>query len=93
MSDYFSTDGGRVYRTGDWGYRREDGNLVYLGRVDRQVKIGGYRIELGEIESVLLQSGLVGQAVVARRKMGWETSVWWGMWWEVRTGRSCIDIY
>jgi non-ribosomal peptide synthase protein (TIGR01720 family) len=40
------------------------GDIEFLGRIDSQVKIRGYRIELGEIESVLMQSGLVRQAVV-----------------------------
>jgi amino acid adenylation domain-containing protein len=40
------------YRTGD-RVRSENGELVYLGRVDRQTKVRGYRIELDEVESVL----------------------------------------
>jgi len=44
---------GRVYRTGDLGRRQEDGNIQFIGRKDRQVKIGGYRVELGEIEYAL----------------------------------------
>lgn len=45
--------GSRVYRTGDRVRLQEDGNVVFLGRVDRQVKIRGHRVELEAIESVL----------------------------------------
>ncbi|MFJ4573798.1 amino acid adenylation domain-containing protein [Streptomyces sp. NPDC088846] len=45
--------GGRLYRTGDAVRVLPDGQLEYLGRVDRQVKLGGVRMELAEIEAVL----------------------------------------
>jgi amino acid adenylation domain-containing protein len=65
IKDPFSKDpDARLYRTGDLGRWLADGNIEYLGRMDDQVKIRGYRIELGEIENVLLQSGLVSQAIV-----------------------------
>ncbi|MDV2992590.1 MAG: D-alanine--D-alanyl carrier protein ligase [Chroococcidiopsis sp. SAG 2025] len=54
----------RLYKTGDLARYLIDGNLEYLGRIDRQVKIRGYRIELGEIESLLLQHSAVEEAVV-----------------------------
>ena len=40
----------RFYRTGDSCYMDNDGDIMYSGRLDFQVKIQGYRIELGEIE-------------------------------------------
>jgi len=54
----------RIYRTGDLGRIRPDGEIDFQGRIDTQVKLRGYRIELGEIEAVLAQLPQVSQAVV-----------------------------
>lgn len=45
---------GRLYKTGDLVRLRSDGNLVFLGRADFQVKINGQRLELGEIEATIM---------------------------------------
>jgi amino acid adenylation domain-containing protein/non-ribosomal peptide synthase protein (TIGR01720 family) len=70
VPDPFSGErGARLYRSGDRGRWRSDGDLEYLGRLDDQVKIRGFRIELGEIESSLAaHEGVLAAVVVARRE-------------------------
>ena len=41
----------RIYRTGDIVYMAEDGNIMFVGRADSQIKLRGNRIELGDIEA------------------------------------------
>jgi amino acid adenylation domain-containing protein len=69
IKDPFSADPhARMYKTGDLGRWRADGNIEYLGRNDHQVKIRGFRIELGEIEAQLVQHPQVKEAVVIARE-------------------------
>ena len=45
--------GERLYRTGDRAMLRADGSIVFLGRLDRQLKIRGVRVEPGEVEHAM----------------------------------------
>jgi amino acid adenylation domain-containing protein/FkbM family methyltransferase len=57
-----------LYKTGDLARWLPDGNIEFLGRKDRQVKIRGNRVEPGEIESRLLKNNQVKEAVVIDRQ-------------------------
>ena len=63
--DYCSN---QLYRTGDIGRYKHDGNIEYLRRNDKQVKVRGFRIELGEIESKIKAVAQVSQAVAIVRE-------------------------
>ncbi|MEU9558211.1 AMP-binding protein [Streptomyces fumanus] len=70
FTDPFTDGGGRLYRTGDAVRVRPDGQLEYLGRVDRQVKLGGVRMELAEIEAELGAHPAVAACAVTVRSDG-----------------------
>ncbi|WP_416654228.1 amino acid adenylation domain-containing protein [Bacillus amyloliquefaciens] len=60
--------GAKMYKSGDLAKRLRDGNLVYVGRIDEQVKIRGHRIELGEIEAAMHNVEAVQKAAVTARE-------------------------
>jgi amino acid adenylation domain-containing protein len=69
IPDPFSGEpGARLYQTGDRVRLLPDGNLLFLGRADQQVKLRGYRIEPGEVEAALLAHPGVRQAVAVVRE-------------------------
>jgi len=57
------------YRTGDLVLMREDGNLMFMGRKDRQIKSRGYRVELDEIEAVLLGHEQIKEVAIYAKKI------------------------
>ena len=59
---------GRLYRTGDFAKLMNDGNIEFVGRKDRQIKLGGYRIELNGIESIILSHRIVHSVAVTYRE-------------------------
>jgi non-ribosomal peptide synthetase component F/acyl carrier protein len=61
----------RLYHTGDVGCYAHDGNILFFGRNDFQVKIRGHRIELGDVESAITGlDGIVNAAVVDKEDAG-----------------------
>jgi acyl carrier protein len=62
------TEDGRLYATGDIARWMPDGNIEFLGRLDRQVKIRGFRVELGEIENQLLKNTEINDVVVIAKE-------------------------
>ncbi|MCG8569092.1 MAG: condensation domain-containing protein, partial [Spirochaetes bacterium] len=57
--------GEKIYKSGDYAKRREDGIVEYLGRVDDQVKIRGHRIECLEIQTKLEEIAGIEKAVLS----------------------------
>jgi amino acid adenylation domain-containing protein/non-ribosomal peptide synthase protein (TIGR01720 family) len=58
----------KLYRTGDLVILQENGEFIFLGRMDHQVKVRGYRIELAEIEHVLEKHVMVTKSLVLVRE-------------------------
>ena len=67
IPDIFTGKGKRLYRTGDAARYLPDGNIEFIGRQDRQVKVNGFRVELGEIESSLQTHSAIDKAVAIIR--------------------------
>ncbi len=64
IADPFSRTPSRLYRTGDRVHYLENGDLVFLGRFDHQIKLRGFRVEPGEVEAALEQYHLLTDNLV-----------------------------
>jgi amino acid adenylation domain-containing protein len=64
------SDGTRMYRSGDRAVRQPNGELIYLGRTDDQIKVRGFRIEPREIELCLAEHPAVSSVSVFARDCG-----------------------
>ena len=75
ISNPFTKEGGRCFRSGDFARALPDGSLEFVGRRDQQVKLSGYRIELGEIEAALMRYPGIQRALalLAKPKFGSRT--------------------
>lgn len=72
-------NGKKLYKTGDLGTYDKQGNLIYAGRNDRQVKLNGFRIELDEIEQCIENMfDMINRAIVIKTN---------------RSGKDCLYCY
>lgn len=52
------------YNTGDIGYQDANGDIVFVGRQDHQVKVRGYRVHLAEVERVIYLHPVIRECLV-----------------------------
>lgn len=68
LDNPFSSNEEKIYKTGDIGFYLDNGDMVYVGRNDDQIKVRGYRIEPKEIEKILIEFAKVNEAKVISSK-------------------------
>lgn len=64
---FFQTPQGPAFRTGDLGRIAASGEIDFLGRMDRQIKVRGFRVEPGEVETILAKCNWVRECAVGLR--------------------------
>lgn len=68
--------GEKLYKTNDKGLLRDDGNIIFKGRYDRQIKYNGHRIELKEIEVQIENIEEIEQAIILKPCQDTYTQLW-----------------
>ena len=82
----------RAFRSGDFGYKDENGNFFLVGRADSRVKIAGYRIDLNEVENAVNQLAEVYlTAAFVQTIKNEHKELWVGI--ELKKSTSDIDIF
>lgn len=90
LDDSFS--GGRMYRTGDLAAWDKDGNILFMGRADSQIKLRGFRIELQEIQNVIAGCNNVNSCYVICQDNDGEKSLLAFVQFSHRTDSDDIQI-
>ena len=65
-----------VYKTGDLVRMHQDGNIEYIGRKDKQVKVRGFRIETGDIEHAIMNYHEISSSVVLIKDIADSKEIW-----------------
>ncbi|TQV76053.1 amino acid adenylation domain-containing protein [Exilibacterium tricleocarpae] len=68
QNPFAGSPGDRLYKTGDLVRYTDTGNLIFIGRMDEQIKVRGFRIEPAEIERQISACGQVQSALVVKRE-------------------------
>ncbi|MGY3860855.1 amino acid adenylation domain-containing protein [Aeromonas lacus] len=68
VSSPFHSYPAKYWKTGDFGYLDENGDLHYKGRKDHMIKLNGYRIEFGEVESAMSKLSEIFESCVVHYK-------------------------
>lgn len=74
-SKYRMHSGIRVYHTGDYAYLNDNGEIVFVGRKDRQIKVRGFRVELHEIEAAACNLEFIEDAAATFIQYGEEKHI------------------
>ncbi|HKR23341.1 MAG TPA: non-ribosomal peptide synthetase, partial [Pyrinomonadaceae bacterium] len=87
---FSTTDGARMYKTGDLVRVNDDGLLDFIGRADQQVKVRGFRVEPAEVELAITNHPLVQQAAVRLQTVADDVNVLVG--YVVKGGNSLTAL-